>query len=297
MAVTVAVLGPGGVGGLLAGLLARAGHRVVCLAGAKTAQALGENGIAVRSVVHGEFTVPVEADTVLREAPDVLLVAVKQTALADALERVPADLVAAGTAVVPLLNGVEHLDVLRGRYPGAEVVGAAIQVESTRVAPGVIEQTSPFNILQVACGTPPPPAPAALAEGLREAGAEVVFRDGEQAVLWEKLAFLAPFALLTTYFRATAGTVRTEHRERMLPVVEEVAAVARAAGAGRTAEDIVAFFDRLPQTMKSSMQRDVEAGRPTELDAIGGAVLRAAERCAVPVPATAALVAELEARS
>ncbi|MBY8885133.1 2-dehydropantoate 2-reductase [Streptomyces sp. PTM05] len=293
VAATVAVLGPGGVGGLLAGLLARAGRRVVCLAGDDTAGALRKDGITVHSAAHGDFTTPVEADTVLRETPDVVLVTVKQTALASALERVPPALVGPGTVIVPLLNGVEHMDVLRERYPDAHVVGATIRVESTRTAPGVIEHGTPFTALRLACATPEPAALTQLAESLRGAGAEVVVGGDEKAALWDKLAVLAPFALLTTYFGTPVGEVRTTHRQRMLGVIEEVTAVARAAGATVTTDAVVTFFDTVPETMKSSMQRDVEAARATELDAIGGAVLRAAERHGVPVPDTTALVDRL----
>src|SRR5205823_2185459 len=87
---TVAVLGPGGVGGLLAALLARGGHRVICLGGEDTVQVLRDNGIQVRSRQFGEFSARVEADTVLREPVDLCLVAVKHTTLAQALDRVPA---------------------------------------------------------------------------------------------------------------------------------------------------------------------------------------------------------------
>lgn len=86
---TVAVLGPGGVGGLLAALLARAGHRVICLAGPETAETLRTDGIRLRSARFGAFTAPVEADTVLRTEPDAVLIAVKHTALEASLARIP----------------------------------------------------------------------------------------------------------------------------------------------------------------------------------------------------------------
>src|ERR671916_699620 len=139
----VAVLGPGGVGGLLAALLARAGAAVTCLAGATTAERLRADGIRVESGQFGDFTTPVEAAERLTEPVDVLLVTVKATQLDDALERATAD-VLGDALVVPLLNGVEHVDHLRRRYPEAGVVPATIRVESTRTAPGVVQHGSPF---------------------------------------------------------------------------------------------------------------------------------------------------------
>jgi 2-dehydropantoate 2-reductase len=126
---------------------------------------------------------------------------------------------------------------------------------------------------------------------------EVTVRDDETGMLWDKLAFLAPFALLTTQAGAPVGAVRSERRSETAAVVGEVARVARSAGATVEAAAIVRFLYGLPGGMKSSMQRDAEAGRALELDAIGGAVLRTAERHGIPVPLTEALVAELRARA
>ncbi len=283
---TVAVLGPGGVGGLIGALLARDGHRVICLAGEPTAAALSQGGLRVESAQYGDFTAAVEADTRLREGVDAVFVTVKQTSLDEALDRVPAP--ALGNAVViPLLNGLEHLGLLRDRYPGAEVVAGTIRVEATRTAPGHINHTSPFANLELA-------APLdEFAEQLRHAGLGVTLRSDETAMLWDKLAFLAPFALLTTRHRADVGTVRSDRRPELLAVLDEITVVARAAGAQVSTETVLSFFDRVPDTMRSSMQRDAEAGRPLEVDAIGGAVLRAGAAHRVETPVTARLVAEI----
>ncbi|MFG3250328.1 ketopantoate reductase family protein [Streptomyces sp. NPDC048187] len=285
---TVAVLGPGGVGGLLGGLLARAGHRVVCLAGEQTAAVLRRDGLRIESNRYGEFTAAVESDTELREPVDAVFVTVKQTALADALNRIPVDVL--GTAVViPLLNGIDHLAMLRERFPSARVVAGTIRVEATRTAPGRIAHTSPFADIELA-----DPADD-FVELLRQAGLGVTARADESAMLWDKLAFLAPFALLTTRHQADVGVVRDRHRPELLTVLDEIAAVARAAGASVTAERLLSFFDRVPGAMKSSMQRDAEAGRPLELDAIGGAVLRAGAVHGIALPAVTRLVAEVAA--
>ncbi|MFF9526650.1 ketopantoate reductase family protein [Streptomyces achromogenes] len=283
---TVAVLGPGGVGGLIGALLARDGHRVICLAGEPTAAALRQGGLRVESAQYGDFTTAVEADTRLREAVDAVFVTVKQTSLDEALDRVPAP--ALGNAVViPLLNGLDHLRLLRERYPVAEVAAGTIKVEATRTAPGRINHTSPFADLELA-------APLdEFAEQLRHASLGVTLRSDETAMLWDKLAFLAPFALLTTRHRADVGTVRSDRRPELLAVLDEITAVARAAGAQVSTETVLSFFDRVPDTMRSSMQRDAEAGRPLEVDAIGGAVLRAGAAHRVETPVTARLVAEI----
>lgn len=288
---TVAVLGPGGVGGLLAALLSRAGHRVICLAGDATAQALGEGGIRVRSGRFGDFTAAVEADTELREPVDLCVVAVKHTALDAALDRVPPAVLGTDGLVLPLLNGIEHLDTLRRRYGDDRVAAGVIRVESTRVAPGVIEHGSPFTEIDLVGTTTR--SLTGLAAVLESAGVRTRLAESETAVLWTKLAFLAPFALLTTRYDATIGTIRTGHREELLALVGEITAVGRAAGAPLDPDRTLAMYDAFPAGMKSSMQRDAAAGRALELDAIGGAVLRAAKRHGVPVPTVARLVSEL----
>ncbi|MFF8030678.1 MULTISPECIES: ketopantoate reductase family protein [unclassified Streptomyces] len=289
---TVAVLGPGGVGGLLAALLSRAGHRVICLAGDETVRTLRERGVRVRSGRFGDFTARVEADTELREPVDACLIAVKHTALDASLARVPA--AAAGDGlVVPFLNGVEHPAALRARFRPDRVAPAMIRVESTRVAPGVVEHGSPFAEIDLT-GDPVPRARLdALAAAFEAAGPSAGVLDDETAALWAKLSFLAPMALLTTRYGVPLGVVRTTHREELTALVTETAAISRACGGPGDPARALARYDTFPPRMKSSMQRDAEAGRPLELDAIGGALLRAAGRHGVPAPVTAGVVREL----
>jgi 2-dehydropantoate 2-reductase len=137
----------------------------------------------------------------------------------------------------------------------------------------------------------------ALAGALAAAGPAVRVLDDEVAALWAKMSFLAPFALLTTRYGLPLGEVRTGHREELTALVEETAAVSRASGAPADPAQALARYDSFAPGMRSSMQRDAEAGRPLELDAIGGALLRAADRHGVPVPVTARLVRELADRT
>jgi 2-dehydropantoate 2-reductase len=288
----VAVLGPGGVGGLLAALMARAGHRVICLAGAETAQTLRRDGISVRSALLGDFTARVEADTELREPVDMCLVAVKQTSLDAALERVPPGVLGDGL-VVPLLNGTEHPAVLRRRYRPDLVAPSVIRVESTRVAPGVIEHGSPFVEVDLAGADVDRGRLDALAALLEAAGVRTKVLDDEAAALWAKMCFLAPLALLTTRYGLTVGDLRAQRPEELRALVQETAAVGRACGAPADGAAILQRYDAFPREAKTSMQRDAEAGRPLEVDAIGGALLRAADQHAVDVPIATRLVAEL----
>ena len=279
-----AVLGAGGIGGLLAAALARADMEVLVLLPPDHLGAY-PGRIAVESAVLGDFEVAVPAASTLERAPDVLWVTTKATQLESALELAPPSAVA-GATVVPLLNGLDHVALLRSRY--ANVVPGVIRVESARVAPGHIRQQSPFVWVELAGAEP-------VAEELRAAGLECRLRDDERTMLWEKLAFLGPVALATTALDATFGEVRDD--ARYLACQDETLAVSHADEGNVDDDALRAFAAGVPAGMKSSMQRDVEAGRAPELDAIGGAIQRAGVRHGIATPATDALVAAVARRA
>lgn len=292
----VAVLGPGGVGGFLAALLARAGDSVLVLASDDTSRAIAENGIRVESKTFGDFAVSVPTSEHLSRSVDACFITVKATHLRDAVERVPSNALGSGL-VIPFLNGIEHVDFLRTVYPPESVVAATIRIETTRVAPGVIRQTSPFASIEIAPSPYNRDRVEQIAAHLRATGLGVNIRDDELAMLWDKFALLGPLALLTTHERANAGTIRTRRRADTIAVIGEVAAVAAADGVLIDPEAALRLMDSIPDAMESSMQRDQAAGRPLELDALGGALLRRAERAGIPAPVTRRLVKELQSRS
>lgn len=287
---TVAVLGPGGVGGLVAGALARAGTDVVVVAREETAARIARDGLRVRSARLGEFQVDVRATPRLYDDIDLLVVATKATALQDALGRV------AGTPglVVPLLNGVDHLAVLRERWPG-RVAAGVIRVGSERLEPGLILQRSPFLRIDLA---PDTPEVAAAAHLLRAAEIPTKVSASEADVMWGKLVRLNALACTTTAFAEPIGAVRAHPRHRLAleGAVEETAAVARAEGADIAASDVLAELAEIPAEGSSSMALDVAAGNPPELDAIPGAVLRAAARHGLAAPTVEDLVRRIRER-
>ena len=186
-----------------------------------------------------------EADTELREPVDACLIAVKHTSLHSALDRVPPTALGDGL-VVPLLNGVEHPATLRARYRPDRVAPAVIRVESTRIAPGVIEHGSPFAELDLTGDGVPRERLDALASALAAAGPATRVLDDESAVLWAKMSFLAPFALLTTLHGLPLGEVRTRHREELTALVEETAAVSAACGGPADPAQALARYDAFP---------------------------------------------------
>jgi 2-dehydropantoate 2-reductase len=281
-----AVLGVGGVGSFLGAALARAGRDVILV---MREESLGAYDGVVRteSVLLGDFEVELPATATLDRPVDVVWLTTKAPQLAAALERVPPAAIG-GSTVVPLLNGLDHVDLLRRRYGDDSVLAGAIAIESERVEPGRVRQLSGFAIVSIAPG---PRAEAILTE-LIDAGMTASIGESEPDVLWRKLALLAPIALTTTLSgRSLDGVTDDPEWRRLLHAcVRDVAATAGADGAVLDPDATIAQIEAIPPGLRSSMQKDREGGRPTEIDAIGGAIVRTAARHGLEVPTTQALV-------
>jgi 2-dehydropantoate 2-reductase len=279
-----AVLGVGGIGGLLAGALARSGAEVVLLLRPE-ALAEYEGRITIESAVLGEFEVEVPAVSVLDREVDVLWVATKATQLERALSLAPAARVGEAL-VIPLLNGIDHVAFLRSRYP--RVAAGAIRVESERVSRSRFLQSSPFLRVELANAS-------AVVDQLRRAGIECREREDELLLLWEKLVFLAPVALVTTALGVSLGGAREDRR--FAGCREETLAVAAAEGVRIDATALRTIHDGAPAGTRSSMQKDVEAAREPELDAIAGPIIRGGARHGIPTPVTEQLVDHIHTRT
>jgi 2-dehydropantoate 2-reductase len=293
----VAVLGPGGVGGLVGGALERSGEPVVVVARESTAAAIAARGLRVSSVMLGEFVVRPRAVAHLREPVDALIVATKASGLQPALERIKAR----PKLVLPLLNGLDHIATLREHFLPETVLAGTIRVEADRPEPGVVVHSSPFLLVDMATHYPAArPGMELLAKALSDAGVPVRVLDSEAEVMWSKLVRLNALACTTSAYDKLLGEIRSmpELRADLLGTIEEACAVGRAEGA----EDVdpataMAELSMAHDTLGSSMQRDIAAGRPPELDAIPGAVLRAAARHGLTCPTIERLVAMIVARA
>jgi 2-dehydropantoate 2-reductase len=287
-----AILGPGGIGGLMGASLARLGETVTMVVRGETLEHYPRQ-------IHLESPFGNVDATVSRAAPvpasDVLWITVKATQLEQALRSVtdPEQV----RAIVPLLNGIDHVALLRKRYGAEKVIPATIAVESERIAPGRFIQRSPFGRLHVS--STGRDLLGRILDDLRKIGFDCRFVDDEPTLMWGKIVFLAPLALATTAAGLPVGGVTGDRkrREQWQACVHEAAAVATAEGAKVDAEVVIAGILKSPAHMRSSMQKDVEQGNAPELDAIAGPILRGARRHGIDAPTTRTLVAAVEAKA
>ena len=284
---TVAILGPGAVGGVLAVGLLRAEVRVICIARPDTAAVLTSEGLSLRQGENVQTARP-EVATELEEPVELLFVTVKAPSLEDALGRIqaPAD------TVLPLLNGIEHMQAIRERLPDAQVVGANIgRIEAFLERPGVVIQPTPSVVMTVASDI----RPEAI-RLVRRSGTEVRINGTETEVLWEKLARQAPVAAATAIAQRPIGELRSDPdwRRRLQHAIAETCAVAAREGVLLSPAEEWEIIEAMPPLLTSSTARDIAAGRPSELDAITGAAVRAGRRAGVPTPTLDALLAEAE---
>jgi len=285
--VTVAVLGPGAVGGVLTVGFLRAGLRVVCIARPKTASLIKSEGLTLRQGQNVHRVQP-EATPELHEPVELLFVTVKAPSLEDALERVAS----AAETVIPLLNGIEHVQTIRERLPGSAVVAGSIgRIEAFLERPGTIIQPTSGVVMTLASDVE-----TGIVEVIRRSGTDVRVNGSAAAVLWEKLARQAPVAAATALTQRPIGELRSDPmwRLRLKQAIAETCNVAAGDGVTLSPHAQWDIIEAMPPLLTSSTARDIAAGRQSELDAITGAAVRAGRRLGVPIPALERLFEEAE---
>jgi 2-dehydropantoate 2-reductase len=267
----------------VAGALERSGVDVVVVARETTAAELADRGLSVRSAVLGDFEAHPHISVDLENDVDALLVTTKASGLREAMNRVRTT----PPLVVPLLNGLDHLELLGERFGAEHVAAGVIRIESDRPRTGTIVQTSPTCRVDLATEQSTLKVQLErLATTLQAAGITVQIGSSEQQVMWSKLARLCPLALTTSASDRSIGFVRSDPRWRsaLENAITETVGVANADGAALDPTATLGELEGAHADLGSSMQRDIAAGREPELDAIAGAVLRAGARHGIRCP-------------
>jgi 2-dehydropantoate 2-reductase len=297
--VKIAVIGAGAVGGYFGGRLAASGNDVVFLVRGMTFEALRSGPLRVKSI-KGDFEVKVRAtsDPAEIKGPDAVLVAVKAWQVPAAAEAIT-KMQAQNSVVIPLQNGMEAPAQLAAALGSGRVAGGLCRIVAEAVGPGEIHHRSAEPSIEF--GELEPLRNPERLEQLRDAFAAAkvrcqIPRDISLA-MWEKFLFIM-WGSLGAVTRLPIGPIRSspELRARLVTALEEVAEIARAHSKNLNAETInktMAMLDTQPAETTSSMQRDIMAGRPSELEAQTGAVVRFGREKRVPTPIHDSIYAEL----
>ena len=296
----VLVLGAGAVGGYFGGRLAEAGRDVTFLVRGARANALGEGGLSVTSPL-GDFTVPVKVTTAdaIPGPYDVVLLTAKHYDLDAAIDAIRS---AAGpnTAVLPLLNGLVHLDTLDRAFGSDRVLGGVAYVGAVLQPDGRIRHINRLSgiafgersggvseraraIEQLFAGTP---VSAPANENIRQE-------------MWEKFVMMGAMAGMNGLMRGTIGEiVATDDGDALMrAALRECQAVAEAAGFAvrpQSRDRVTAMLTERGSVNSASMRQDLEAGRRTEADAILGDMRRRAEALGVDTPLLRAAYCHLQ---
>lgn len=297
----ILILGAGGVGGYFGGRLIENGADVTFLVREARANIMAEHGLRIESP-HGNFAPPAQTVTDAAEAGavDVIVVSCKSYDLDSAIAAIrPA--VRPGVVVLPLLNGIAHMDRLREAFPQAELWGGVAQIAATLTPEGVVRHLGEMN---------------AIMAGALEGGAEdgpkrfIALFDGTpvkasarpriEQDLWDKLVFLATLSAATCLLRASVGVILETRTGAavMARLLEECAAVATAEGRAPDPERMQGYKKILGHAgspMTASMLRDIERGGPTECDHIQGYLLDRAAAHGLASPTLETAYAHLQA--
>lgn len=281
---SIAILGPGAIGGFLAAILTRAGHNVTCIAREGVEF---KNGIHLESAIFGNFRVFPRIVYRLDTEPDFILVTVKAPFLRESLRAIPKEQVKRA-AMIPLLNGLGHAEVLRGDFGPRIAVGTIGRMEAQLEVPGQVKHLSPYppHVEFASDKDIPRAALHEISAVLSGAGTSTAVLEREAEVIWRKLVRLNAIASVTAASQKPVGFVRNdpEWRKKLFGCVCEGAEIARREGAEIDPQEVMREIDALPAELSTSLQRDIAQGRPSELEAITGAVMRQAEKYHISCP-------------
>ena len=282
----ILVLGAGALGGYFGGRLAEAGGDVTFLVRPKRAAQLSEHGLRIESPFgNATLTVP----TVEQAAPgyDLVLLTCKAYDLDDAIAAIgPA--MQGGAAVLPLLNGLSHIDRLSAAFGGENVLGGLAKIQATLTGDGRVLHLNDWRWLTFGefDGAMSPRVLAFTSLAAKARGVQATAVADIAAQMWEKLVHLATSAAATVLMRANIGEiVRAGGSAFLLRLFERNAAIAAHHGfppAAAFLESFRALFADPAAQYSTSMLRDLESGGRIEADHILGFMLAAAQRAGVP---------------
>jgi len=286
-----AIVGAGGLGGYYGARLAEAGHEVAFIARGAQLEAMRRNGLKVISPLGDAHLKKPTATSDPREIGpvDVVVVAVKTWQVADAA-RAMQPMIKADTIVVPFLNGVEAPDELAGILGAQHVIGGLSKVFSLVEAPGVIRHFNPGAYVEIGeLGGGLSKRVETLRAAFEQSRAQAKASADIRTELWKKLLTVSSWAGLGALSRSPMGALRGQPETHALidRAMDEGIAVGARRGHPITTDfkrELWKFYEAMPADATASMQRDIMAGKPSELDAWNGAIVRFGLETGVDTP-------------
>jgi 2-dehydropantoate 2-reductase len=279
----VLVLGAGAIGGYFGGRMAHAGVDVTFLVRPGRRAQLERDGLVVESSM-GNFQLPVKTVEAAELKPDydVVLLTCKSYDLGSAIDAI-APAMQGNTAVVPMLNGMSHLDTLDKRFGRDNVLGGLCAIMATMKKDGTVVHLGPLHRIVVGPRTSDATARAkAFTDALAISKVEAEYSDVIEQDLWEKVVFLSAAAALTCMFRANMAEILAapggpEAVDRMLKTNMEISA-AQGFPLRPAAVEFCNARLKAPSALTASMLRDLEGGNAVESDHIVGLMLDLARK-------------------
>ncbi len=287
----ILVMGIGGVGGYVGGKLAQTPHHITFIARGKHLEAIKRDGLFVKSILGDFHAKPSLVTAVPSEAPppEAVILAVKSWQLEEAAGQL-APVLSKNTIVLPLQNGVDAAERLQKILPAENIAGGVCRIVSFIEAPGKIyhKAISPQLLFAERNGEKTPRI-MALKQLFDQAGIDSNIPPDIQTEIWRKFLFICTISGLAALCRCEMGVVRQDDylRSLLFQTAEEIMAVANAKGIVLTGNDIASCFaaiDAQPLDTTASMQRDIMAGKPSELETFNGYIAREGRRLGIPTP-------------
>ncbi|MEM0965324.1 MAG: 2-dehydropantoate 2-reductase [Verrucomicrobiota bacterium] len=296
----ICVFGAGGLGGFFGGWLAASGADVTFIARGRHFEAMEQRGLDVRSGFGNKMISPVKVveDPKQVGGIDILVFAVKSFDLPEAVSHCQPH-IEPGTLIVSLLNGVDWVDTLRGAFPECPLAAGITMVPSNILSPGIIQhQGSNKSIVLGVVGGGTPDSLVTFGELMNQAHIDARIIENPEVSLWREFIGWSAGAGVTSLCRQPFGVIQEDSalKKTVKAAMEEVAALARAKNIAISDDTVSAMMNRflsLPPSAKSSMLVDLEKGKPIELEAGPGTVVRQSQNKGIDTPVNRAILAAL----
>jgi 2-dehydropantoate 2-reductase len=299
-AMRIAVMGAGSIGGYFGGMLSKGGNQITLIARGPHLKAIRDRGLRIITDEE-EFVVHCDATDDPNEVGlvDLVLLTVKTYHNEQAAPAM-LPMIGESTTVLCLQNGIDSYWAVAETVGSDKVMPGAAYIEASLPGPGVVKQTG--RVVRIAFGEldgGDSERGRGIRETLEQSGIPAEFNRDIHQTLWSKFLFIATMAGVTTLSRQTMAELmpRPEWRRVIVDCMREIEAVGRASGVNldsQIVDDTLRYIEGSLEQMHASMHADIMAGRPLELEALNGAVVRAGKAANVPTPINNVIYAMLK---